>query len=84
MRRCPANDVCVLGVRHSNSRLHEAAVERCDLHVPQTVAVGLFSRLRVQQTVYFTSYCACATLLRAYAPVGRIQVIAGHVPCSAT
>ena len=84
MCRLPASDVCVLGLRHSNSRLHEAAVERCDLHVPQTVAVGLSSRLRVQQTFNFTSYCTYATLLRAYAPVGGVQVIAWQVPCSTT
>ena len=84
MRRLPADDVCVLGVRHCNSRLHEAAVKqrRSDLHVPRTGIVGLSSRLCVQQTLNFTCYCACATMWRAYAPAGGVQVIAWQVPRS--
>ena len=31
MRRLPANDVYILGVRHCNSALREAGNERCDL-----------------------------------------------------
>ena len=86
MCRLPASDVCVLGLRHCNSRMHEAAVKRrrSDLHVPQRGIVGFSCRLRVQQTFNFTSYCTYATVRTACAPVGGVQVIAWQVPWGTT
>ena len=83
MRCFPAHDECMLGVRHSNSRMHEAAVEIGDLHVPQTGVVGL-SSLRVQRSLNFTRYCMYATVWSEHATVGHVQVIAWQGPCGDT